>query len=558
MCGVAIGAIQIVPLLKFSRTSVRPTLSMSGSLDQSITPHHLLLLGFPYLFGGSTHAPSFAAAWLDPGIQQEVGSYLGITILAIAVVGIVALWRRPVVRALVVMAGAALLIAMGGTTFVGRLVYDLVPGAKDFRDWGRMLWLVNLGVAMLAGAGMRELLRAPQRVVFGIAVGAGGLAVAAVAFPRIGALHKVLATGRDGAIARWSPVVLVLALAGAVFVATLHRRGGTVAILVVCALDVVSFAYVAPWHGQSLSPAAAHTFYDSSPPVFGVPYAAPGGIDRWASDWYGFRSISLAKDLLGVNGYDPLIQKDWAATAGAWQYDGYPTRPDLWSPGWTSDVLRISTLVLSNSVTPTDASWRRDGPVPGIAFTRWVRTPRLPDAYLVGAVDLAPLGDIQSQLRNPYAALSGDAFVEQRTTAMSDLDRPGRAGRVVTDDLLRSQRLVVDARRDAFLVLSEDWEAGWHATVDGKPVPVVRTDGLVLGVAVPRGRHVVELHFTPPGLHSGLLVSLLGLLALLCAAPLLAIALRVTWRRPEPATRTGVSSPRIRRRSDAGSEGFGG
>ena len=106
-----------------------------------------------------------------------------------------------------------------------------MPGAKDFRDWGRMLWLVNLAVAMLAGAGMRELLRAPQRVVFGIAVGAGGLAVAAVAFPRIGALHRVLATGRDGTIARWSPVVLVLALAGAVFVATLHRRGGTVAIL---------------------------------------------------------------------------------------------------------------------------------------------------------------------------------------------------------------------------------------------------------------------------------------------------------------------------------------
>ena len=94
-CGVAIGAIQIVPLLKFSRTSVRPTLSMSGSLDQSITPHHLLLLGFPYLFGGSSHAPSFAAAWLDPGIQQEVGSYLGITILAIAVVGVAALLAPP-------------------------------------------------------------------------------------------------------------------------------------------------------------------------------------------------------------------------------------------------------------------------------------------------------------------------------------------------------------------------------------------------------------------------------------------------------------------------------
>ena len=352
--------------------------------------------------------------------------------------------------------------------------------------------------------------------------------------------------------------MLVLTLAGAVFVATLHRRGGTVAILVVCALDVVSFAYVAPWHGQSLSPAAAHTFYDSSPPVFGAPYAAPGGIDRWASDWYGFRSISLAKDLLGVNGYDPLIQKDWAATAGAWQYDGYPTRPDLWSPGWTSDVLRISTLVLSNSVTPTDASWRRDGPVPGIAFTRWVRTPRLPDAYLVGAVDLAPLGDIQSQLRNPYAALSGNAFVEQRTTAMSDLDRPGRAGRVVTDDLLRSQRLVVDAapRR----VPRALGGLGGRVARDGRRQTGAggahRRPGARRGRAARASRGGAALHATrsalgPPGL----------------AARPARTPLRRTAAGDRPArhtaptrtpTRTGVSSPRIRRRSDAGSEGFGG
>lgn len=516
-CGVGIGAVQVLPLLAFSHTSVRPALTMAASFDQSIAPHHLLLLGFPYLFGGSTHGPTFASPWLDPGIQQEVGSYLGITILAIAIAGVVALRRSRVVWALVALVVAAMVIATGGTTPAGHVLYVALIGAREFRDWGRMLWLANLGVAMLAGAGVREVLRAPRRACLGLAAGALALTIAVLALPHIGALHARLATGSAGTIARWSPVVLVAGLAGAVAAAVYRRRAGVVAIILVCALDMVSFAYVAPWHGASLSPAAARTLFDASAPDFGRPYDAAGGLDRWASDWYGFRSISLAKNLLGVNGYDPLLQKQWAETAGGWLYDGYPTRPDLWSTGWTSDVLRVTTLVLQNGVIPKDASWRRAGAVPGIGFTRWTRAPRLADAYLVGAVDLAPLSRIRSRLREPYAELDAAALVERRTPAMAALTRPGPAGVVESADLLGSGKVVVNAQRDALLVLSQDWEAGWHATVDGHAVAVVRTDGLVLGVTVPRGRHVVRLKFVPPGLHLGALLAVLALLALLCS-----------------------------------------
>ena len=340
----------------------------------------------------------------------------------------------------------------------------------------------------------------------------------------------MLATGSAGATARWLPVLFLLALAAAVAVAVAHHRAGVVAIILVCALDMVLFAFVAPWHGQSSSPAAAHAFYDASPPVFGAPYNASGGLDRWVSDSYGFRSISLAKNLLGVNGYDPLMQKDWAQTAGGWLYDGYPTRADLWSPGWTSDVLRITTLVLSEKIVPSDRSWRRVGPVPGIPYTRWIRTPRLPDAYLVGTVDLAPLVEIQSQLVNPYANLRATAYVERRTPEMANLTTPGAAGTVLSADLLESGKVVVDARRDALLVLSQDWEPGWHATVDGKSVPVLRTNGLVIGLTVPRGRHVVRIVFRPPGLRVGALVTLLAVLALVLAAPLISFVRRLVRR----------------------------
>ena len=62
-----------------------------------------------------------------------------------------------------------------------------------------------------------------------------------------------------------------------------------------------------------------------APPRSAATYNAAGGIDRWVSNSYAFRSLSLAKDLLGINGYDPLLQKDWAETAGGWR--STDTRP---------------------------------------------------------------------------------------------------------------------------------------------------------------------------------------------------------------------------------------
>jgi uncharacterized membrane protein YfhO len=89
----------------------------------------------------------------------------------------------------------------------------------------------------------------------------------------------------------------------------------------------------------------------------------------------------------------------------------------------------------------------------------------------------------------------------------------------------------VDASRESLLVVSSAWLRGWHATVDGHDVPVTRANGLVLGVQVPAGHHVVHLWFSPPGLRFGALISLLSLCAL-CGPSALA-ALRRRKQRPQ-------------------------
>ena len=63
----------------------------------------------------------------------------------------------------------------------------------------------------------------------------------------------------------------------------------------------------------------------------------------------------------------------------------------------------------------------------------------------------------------------------------------------------------------SLLEVSEHFDPGWSARVDGRPVPVVQVDFATLGVPLPAGQHQVELEFFPPGLREGMWLALAGL-----------------------------------------------
>ena len=63
--------------------------------------------------------------------------------------------------------------------------------------------------------------------------------------------------------------------------------------------------------------------------------------------------------------------------------------------------------------------------------------------------------------------------------------------------------------------LCDLWDAGWHASVDGRSVPVLRVNHALRGVVVPSGRSTIVYHYQPAGLTWGLRASLIGLVAVL-------------------------------------------
>jgi len=82
----------------------------------------------------------------------------------------------------------------------------------------------------------------------------------------------------------------------------------------------------------------------------------------------------------------------------------------------------------------------------------------------------------------------------------------------VTIISMRTGRIVleVSANRDSFLVYSENYFPGWRATLDGKRVPIYRTNGTLRGVIVPAGQHQVTYSYTPLSFWAGVVLSVLS------------------------------------------------
>ena len=134
----------------------------------------------------------------------------------------------------------------------------------------------------------------------------------------------------------------------------------------------------------------------------------------------------------------------------------------------------------------------------------------LPRAYVVAGVRIDGLPDEPSVVIAP-------GFDERREVALDASS--GRAASPPYDDAgraeivaRRSDRLTVAvaARRRGVLVVTEGYDPGWRAWVDGAPAPVWRANAIFRAVPVGEGDHRVEMRYRPPSVAWGAAASVLG------------------------------------------------
>lgn len=556
---LGLAAVQLLPTALILHATDRAAIDFETATSYSFPKTHLALLVFPYLFGNTVPIEPFTEAYRGTWSLTELSGYTGTAALCLAAAGLAAVRRDRRLLALVVVAVVSLLIALGASTPLGRLFFEL-PVLGQFRGWARYVAVLDLVVAVLAGAGVAALghssARSRRLAAVRAATAAAMVVVAAVVVPRLGAVEQFVVEGSARALALALPAGFAVGT-GALCALALRRRRSVpvLACLLVAADAIFSFGIHYEWRagtaGTSSLPDITRDLDLDRPPGWGALPDAPGGIDRFlfvSPDPSGLPTtpnVNVARGLASANGYDPLAPLRYMETVGGMTYWGGINRPgDVWRPGSDLlDLLRVSVVLVDGEagLAPEEPGVLGAGePVPGTEITRYEHRPGLPDAFLVGAVGRSSRPEITSAVTglSPFDP-QRSALIDSECRACAAMTTPGAAGEAT---LARpgTQTLAVDvqAERPALLVISEAWFPGWTATVDGEPAPVVRADGLLLAVPVGPGAHRVELRYQPPGLTAGAAITATTLLALVGAS----LVLR-RRRRAEIAPRTGDGAP---------------
>jgi len=113
-------------------------------------------------------------------------------------------------------------------------------------------------------------------------------------------------------------------------------------------------------------------------------------------------------------------------------------------------------------------------------------------------------------LQDPSVDLKRFVILEEPVSSApaspSHNTRSGSRARIV-DYRPGAVRITASAPQGGYLVFSETYSAGWQATVDGQPAPVLCGDYALIAVWLPPGEHEVGLRYWPRPLTIGALIS---------------------------------------------------
>ena len=404
-----------------------------------------------------------------------------------------------------------LLIALGGATPFYHLWWAVMPMVKKTRAPGMVFFIVALFVAMFAAFGVTRLERDGQGVrhvrawliaaaavaVLGVVGAFGQLAISLAPAERVGA-----AIAHGGAI-RLSALIGAILFAGIAALAWGRLQGR---------VPVLAFALGLPLLvGADLWRDGRHFWTYSPPPDKGL-YQVDTVITRLKATPLPMRVLNLnvypynmlmafgIPQVLGYQGqelryFDELIGGRPGTESGA-RY--LLTSTQLWP------LLAVRYVLIPDSAD-IPGYHRALGPVTTAAGTRafvYEADTVPPYARVVpGAAKVDP-GAIPPTLSDPrlpgydrIVFFAPDAPVNAPPLQGWPPPSASRARVTAWDAGRMTIALDPPPRDSSYVLVAENWYVDWHATVDGKPAPVLRGDHALITVPVSPGARTVELSY---------------------------------------------------------------
>lgn len=526
--GIIIAAVPVTLTALLAARSNRPEIDYMLAGHGSLHPADLLMLAFADLF----HAMAPNVDWWGPPgprwhaafgstelwTSKNMGMLYAGAIPLVALVSFGAVrglaWAREI-RFFTVAALLVLLYALGWYTPAFHAMYDLMPGIAYFRRPADATFVLGALIAVMAGyfvhcwlAGAVGAATNRQRAIeIGIALALVALAcsLATMVVGARGAIAPV-ANGLVGAAA----AIAVLTLAR-----TLDARLPFAAATVMAAAMAIDFAWNAPPHISTGLPPARFAALepntrDETVRLIKARLAADAAPDRrdrveMIGIDYHWQNLSEAQDFDHVFGHNPLRLHWFYEATHVGDYFAVPSQREF-SPLYPSyrstfaDLFGVRVIATGAPIGEIDKSLR-PGDLDLIARTREAyvyENPRaLPRVMVVGSWQLA-------DFKRLYVA-GWPATVDPRKTVLLSRAPVGvAAGAVRRPGTARIARyantevdVAVDSPDGGFLLLNDVWHPWWHATLDGKPVDMLRANVIFRAVALPPGPHQVHFAFEP-------------------------------------------------------------
>ncbi len=458
--GAGMGSGQLLSTWYEAQRSTRPVDDLAFATSFSLPPSQLLQLIAPYLFWGRVLRWNEAAAAND-----EFAVYAGAVTLTLAVwwlasgrsgdtrtarIDRVAWWGFAV----------AVIGAWLATGSYGRLYYlqTWLPIVGEFRAPVRYMLFVHLGTALMAVAAL-------ARLTMPVQARRGTWAAWTLAL--LSVLVAAAARNRQAAseAATMASVVvgpaLFLAAAALVTRASRGARAALVGLVLLAGVDqaLYGLAGVIGWQ-DFVTRAEAVALLDEHPANI------PPGDGRVARG--GFPDLHVLGGYRLIDGYAGLT----------------PTKAlDYRSPS----ALRVAEVKYAH------VNFFEGREVPGAQRLSkgWLKLPDpLPRARLVtdARVSRDPRVDIEN--------IDIDRTV--LVSRLLDLSLGALGTAAITRDDPGDIAVTTTSGGTALMVISESFDDGWVARVDGQPARVEQVNGDFMGVVVPAGSHTVALAFRPP------------------------------------------------------------
>jgi hypothetical protein len=537
--GASIIAVPVILTLQFLKGSNRPEIGYGLAVMGSLPPQSLATLLFPNVFGTLDNGVDYwgpgpmtvaYGSWTDRSINYVfAGTLPALLLLWHGLAGRRALARGT--RFFVVLACVALIYALGRFTPVFEPIFDFLPGVSLYRRPADATFIINFAFAMLAGylldrycrEGLPKL-RLPgalSAVFLGAAVTCAfaGLAIS---------LDYSIKADRTGYALREIFAGLAVATAGLLIM--LRAATPRARLVAAAAIVAITSGELALRHAASAidaEPAAYYSAYGAMSPSERAGLAAlKKAIAERQEEGarprveilglpHGWQNVSMIEKIEDTLGYNALRIADYEQLTGAGEnaVDLHLRQFPETFRGWRSrlaNLLGLEFLVLDRPIEKMPNDYPRLDEVAEIYGGPDVYVYRLgnaaPRAYVANKLISVDESSVIESGEIPDFDRSYEALIDERSLdnlhgryGLDDSEAPARGEAMVRIVSYKRNCVIIEADSDqqGILVLHDLYYPGWEATVDNRPVHILKTNLLFRGVELPRGRHTIAFRFNP-------------------------------------------------------------